>query len=83
MSTTSRPRLKSQAVIDKCQVEIVDLTGQLYAAVLELSRLQSSTGPNSVGSRSLPHAIFVARGLRQRSSKARHFTCCSVCISGR
>ena len=27
MSTTSRPRIKSQAVIDKCQVEIVDLKG--------------------------------------------------------
>src|SRR6266542_5789077 len=27
MSTTSRPRMKSQAVIDKCQVEIVDLKG--------------------------------------------------------
>jgi VRR-NUC domain len=27
MSMTSRPRLKSQAVIDKCEVEIVDLTG--------------------------------------------------------
>ena len=24
-----------------------------------------------------------ARGLRQRSSKARHFMCCLVCISGR
>ena len=27
MSTTSRPRMKSQAVTDKCQVEIVDLKG--------------------------------------------------------
>ena len=27
MSTISRPRLKSQAFIDRCQVEIVDLKG--------------------------------------------------------
>ena len=27
MSTTLRPRMKSQSVIDKCQVEIVDLKG--------------------------------------------------------
>jgi hypothetical protein len=27
MSTISRPRLKPQTVIDRCQVEIVDLTG--------------------------------------------------------
>jgi VRR-NUC domain len=27
MSTTSRPRIKSQSVVTKCQVEIVDLKG--------------------------------------------------------
>ena len=27
MSTTSRPRIKSQALIDKCHVEIVGLKG--------------------------------------------------------
>jgi hypothetical protein len=82
MSTTSRPRMKSQSVIAKCQVEIVDLKGS-YIRGPERRRLQSSTGPNSAVSRSLPHAIFVARGLRQPSSKARHFTCCLACISGR
>ena len=30
-----------------------------------------------------PHVIFVAWGLRRRSSKASHSACCSVCISGR
>ena len=79
MSTISRPRLKPQTVIDRCQVDIVDLTGSYVRS----SRLQSSTGPNFVGLKSLPHAIFVARGLRRRSSKARHFMCCLVCISSR
>ena len=27
MSTSSRPRLKAQAVLDRCHVEIVDLAG--------------------------------------------------------
>src|ERR1700730_17333275 len=32
------------------------------------SRLRSSMGPNFVGLKTLPRAIFVARGLRQRFS---------------
>jgi hypothetical protein len=46
MSTTSRPRIKSQAVIDKCQVEIVDLKGTYVrsagtksAAILDRTKL--------------------------------------------
>src|SRR3984893_12671160 len=46
MSTTSRPRMKSQAVRDKCQVEIVDLKGSYicspgikWAAILDGTEL--------------------------------------------
>jgi hypothetical protein len=42
MSTSSRPRLKAQAIIDRCHVEIVDLTrtyvrnvGSKSAAILD------------------------------------------------
>jgi hypothetical protein len=73
MSTISRPRLKAQAFTDTWQVEIVDLTG-IYVR---------KAGMKFVGSRSLPHAIFVAQGLRRRSLKASHLACCLACISGR
>ena len=82
MSTTSRPRRKPQPVTERCQVEIVELAGT-YVRNAGAGRLQSSMGPNFVGLKTLPRAIFVARGLRQHFSKARHFTCCLVCISGR
>jgi hypothetical protein len=46
MSTTSRPRIKSQSVVTKCQVEIVDLKGSYLrsagtksAAILDGTKL--------------------------------------------
>ena len=81
MSTTSRHR-KSQAVIDKCQVEIVDLKGSYSrsagsksAAVLdgtELCRVEEFAARHF--RRSGFEAVFLER---------HHFKCCLACICGR
>ena len=52
------------------------------SAVLKADRLQSSTAPNSVASRSLPHGIFATRGSTQSYSKTRLFMSYLGCTCG-
>jgi hypothetical protein len=85
MSTTSRPRMKSQAVIDKCQVEIVDLKGTYLrsagiksAAILdgtELCRVEEFAARHF--RRSGFEATFLERDLIRVATLARNRKSCT------
>ena len=78
MSTTSRPRLKAQAVLDRCHVDIVELAGTYVrnarsksAAILdgtELCRVEDFAARHFRDNSGTPTVPIVSRKLFSSSS---------------